>query len=103
MRGWGKVVQGIVGHEKDLNAYPTEVGALEGCGERRRPDLIQMFIGNLCGFCGGGQSVGYQRWGRGEGTVTPTCQAEAALASLTVSSIMVVLDHLHIERQRILL
>lgn len=24
VRGWGKVVQGIVGHGKDLNAYPTE-------------------------------------------------------------------------------
>lgn len=67
MRGWGKVVQGIVGHGKDLNAYPTEVGALEDCGERRRQDLIQMFIGNPCGFCGEDRLWGTRDGGVGGG------------------------------------
>ena len=33
--GTGQVVQGLVGHGEDLGFYPREVGALEGCGQRR--------------------------------------------------------------------
>ena len=34
-RGWGQVVQGLVGCREDLGFYPGEVGVLEGCGQRR--------------------------------------------------------------------
>ena len=64
--GTGQVVQGLVGLGEDMGFYPRELGALEGCGQRRGgPDLAAHRLSHS-----GGQTVGREEgvghWGRGD-------------------------------------
>ena len=61
----GQVVQGLVGGGEDLGFYPREVGALEGCGQKREEDLPQVLTCTLWWSLWGGQIV-ETRVGAGE-------------------------------------
>lgn len=56
--GMGQVVQDL---GEDMGFYPRELGALEGCGQRRGRALTQMLTSTLwCLLRGGGTGVGVQ-------------------------------------------